>query len=483
MDRRNAKRLSVAEERRKWQVRYYTSDGKPDKRRRPGRPWDRSVYANADKATYSSGTNVDLLAFNHIHDQMKEEDKKIRSAHESASDAVNKVSLNTYLDQMRVYEQLLQPIQNILSEHAGVMAQPDPKKYEQMGYGQLGHEYANALIGLGVEPEPEKVILKHTELKKPWKERLGLPPKLIPPPERPKLPDGKHNVLGTIKKLSNEDSSSSKKRVSFAIENSKSRSPSSSAKLRQEMFSLEPGSTSTSTMPLLPSLATVTQDSSQEQLPSEADSLALATTATRRFQPRSWKKPYKPLFPTEDSFAEYFPTGETCHTDQVAKFDGPTQEELEEQEREKQKLQNALGLQMQSLYGTSSSSRKKKGKDKDRKKNAQEVEEEEDEANEWSIPKNMKGTKSLNALVPLGSPQGSINSIDEDSILQEVLEREFQQKLKHQQERQEMAKRRKERKSTKRQIGVIPWNLLDAIDGHEKRFESEKTYAEFYHRF
>jgi hypothetical protein len=259
------------------------------------------------------------------------------------------------------------------------------------------------------------------------------------------------------------------------------------------MFSLEPGSTSTN-FPLLPSLnntatpanvvATTSENSNsseqEENNGIEMDSLALTTTTTRKFQPRSWKKPYKPLFPSEDSFAEYFPTGATCHTDQIRKFDGPSQEELEEHEREKQKLQNALGLQMQSLYGTTSSSRKKKEKDKHKKK----FEEEEEDADEWTKPKNiMKTSKSANALVPLGSPQGSVGSVEDDAILQEVLEKEFQRKMKQQQERQEMAKRRKERKATKRQIGVIPWNLLDDIDGQEKRFESEKSYAEFYHRF
>ena len=45
---------AIAEERRKWQVRFYTMNGKPDKKRRPGRPWDPSVYAGPDKVHSNS---------------------------------------------------------------------------------------------------------------------------------------------------------------------------------------------------------------------------------------------------------------------------------------------------------------------------------------------------------------------------------------------------------------------------------------------
>jgi hypothetical protein len=57
------KRLAIADERRKWTVRWCTKDGKPDKKRRPGKKWDSSVFAGIDKMTYSGGTGVDLLAF------------------------------------------------------------------------------------------------------------------------------------------------------------------------------------------------------------------------------------------------------------------------------------------------------------------------------------------------------------------------------------------------------------------------------------
>ena len=39
-------------------VLYFTSDGKPDKRRRPGRPWDPS--AGEERQTYHGGKN-DIL--------------------------------------------------------------------------------------------------------------------------------------------------------------------------------------------------------------------------------------------------------------------------------------------------------------------------------------------------------------------------------------------------------------------------------------
>lgn len=51
-------------------------------------------------------------------------------------------------------------------------------------------------------------------------------------------------------------------------------------------------------------------------------------------------------------------------------------------------------------------------------------------------------------------------------------------------EERQRIERRKQR-HRKRHVGaaVIPWNLLDELDGEKRKFESEKSYLEFYHKF
>lgn len=42
---------------------------------------------------------------------------------------------------------------------------------------------------------------------------------------------------------------------------------------------------------------------------------------------------------------------------------------------------------------------------------------------------------------------------------------------------------RRERKKYNRKSAVIPWDLLDTLDGEKKRFEKEKLYVEFHKKF
>ena len=50
-DDAKTKKQRVALQRRKWAVEHFTASGKPDKRRRPGRPWDADAYAGPEKHT------------------------------------------------------------------------------------------------------------------------------------------------------------------------------------------------------------------------------------------------------------------------------------------------------------------------------------------------------------------------------------------------------------------------------------------------
>jgi hypothetical protein len=110
-NRRKAERREVAEEKRMWAVKFFTSDGKPDKRRRPGKPWDPSIYARPEKMTYSAVDGVNLLA-----NDIKSKALKPGSV-ESVNETMGKMALQTYLDQVNHYEQILNPIQNIMRQY------------------------------------------------------------------------------------------------------------------------------------------------------------------------------------------------------------------------------------------------------------------------------------------------------------------------------------------------------------------------------
>jgi len=142
---RKARRMAIADERRKWRLIFYTKDGKPDKKRRPGRPWDPTVIAKEDKMTYT-GAGVDLLAFENDSLGLKPGSK------EAVTNALNQLSLQTYLEQMNHYEQLLNPISEIMQKTLGAPPRADIPP-EELGFGPLGAELPHALSDIGAIPE------------------------------------------------------------------------------------------------------------------------------------------------------------------------------------------------------------------------------------------------------------------------------------------------------------------------------------------
>lgn len=65
-----------------------------------------------------------------------------------------------------------------------------------------------------------------------------------------------------------------------------------------------------------------------------------------------------------------------------------------------------------------------------------------------------------------------------DTAMHAFLEQE--ERLLHQQlQRQQQANQRKQRKASVRRTAVIPWELLDRLDGERQRFENEKAYTEY----
>lgn len=139
---RKAKRQAIADEKRKWRVLFYHPDGKPDKRRRPGKPWDPSVFAPPEKMTYTGGAGVDLL----LHDRPPQVMKP--GSEESVSHTIGAMALQTYLEQVNHYEQLLNPIQKIL--RSGMRPVPsssmdDEDNQSVMSSSTMGHTNSHAV--------------------------------------------------------------------------------------------------------------------------------------------------------------------------------------------------------------------------------------------------------------------------------------------------------------------------------------------------
>jgi hypothetical protein len=165
---RKAKRVAIAEEKRKWAVRWYTRDGKPDKNRRPGRPFEKAAYAGAEKQTYSGGVGVNLLAHiqgdkkkNEVMKQKRDYVKKSKKGKavvlssstgpsEDVDQALNSTSLQVFLDEVNMYQQLLEPIAKIMRDNMG--APPGKPNPQQLGWGPVGALLPEAMHGVAAVP-------------------------------------------------------------------------------------------------------------------------------------------------------------------------------------------------------------------------------------------------------------------------------------------------------------------------------------------
>lgn len=143
LTREKKERQAIAEEKRRWTVKWYTSDGKPDKRRRPGRAWDKDVYAGVEKMTYNP-KSIDILG------ELPDKNKMKPGSDESVEATLNQMSLQTYLSEIYAYESLLNPITNIMQTSFGApMGQPAP---EDLGWGEEGKKLAPAMWKTGAVP-------------------------------------------------------------------------------------------------------------------------------------------------------------------------------------------------------------------------------------------------------------------------------------------------------------------------------------------
>eukprot|EP00601_Ochromonadales_sp_CCMP2298_P028273 CAMPEP_0173332308 /NCGR_PEP_ID=MMETSP1144-20121109/4289_1 /TAXON_ID=483371 /ORGANISM="non described non described, Strain CCMP2298" /LENGTH=569 /DNA_ID=CAMNT_0014277195 /DNA_START=142 /DNA_END=1848 /DNA_ORIENTATION=+ len=149
--RHDAKRIAIAEEKRRWGVRFFTSDGKPDKKRRPGRPWDASIFAGANKMTYTGGT-VNLMA--HIEAGKRQKAGQKGGTVESVEATLGQVGLQTYLEEINLYERLMEPISKIMQKTMGVTPM-GASNLEEQGWGLEGAKMVPALLAIdAIEPAP-----------------------------------------------------------------------------------------------------------------------------------------------------------------------------------------------------------------------------------------------------------------------------------------------------------------------------------------
>lgn len=141
-DRNMKLRQAIAAERRRWQVRYTTRNGKPDKNRRPGRPWDKSIVAGPDKQTYQAAS-VDIFAEGGTGNLRPGETGSVEQT-------LQRMSLQTYLEEVNAYEQILAPIQQAMQGFMG--GPPNKPQPEDLGFGPEGKKLAPAMWNIGAWP-------------------------------------------------------------------------------------------------------------------------------------------------------------------------------------------------------------------------------------------------------------------------------------------------------------------------------------------
>jgi len=101
------RKRKIAHERRFWKINFTTKTGKPDKMRRPGKPWNPSVFSNSARNGYSSGA-IDLLVQSGLREGS---DGKFFASPERIESVIEHQS---YLTEVQQYEEIWNPISQIM---------------------------------------------------------------------------------------------------------------------------------------------------------------------------------------------------------------------------------------------------------------------------------------------------------------------------------------------------------------------------------
>ncbi|RYH28850.1 hypothetical protein EON65_10615 [archaeon] len=438
--RRKQMREAVAEERRKWQVRFYTKSGKPDKRRRPGRPWDPSVYAGPEKSTYSGAVGVDLLAYVKSKQKTKPSDTNVQ---ESVDNALNQVTLQTYLDQVNTYQQLLNPLFLILQQRTGLLAgNPLDKAVSanagMQGFGEEGQKFKEALSSLDV-PVPGRTRIKtrgknefrtfHFSAAQSSRANTAKANETQQLSSLDKLfgfvPDSRIGTTVTPGKTSPVSRlSTGKSKASRGIDGS--------AETLDDINFADNIGTYKKQNNLIHSIG------SFDLLDSDSMSISDANGDDNELKPmlegilmpsrRYWKKPAKKYLPADDAFS------------------------LPPRPKKEAVLASSAELSPRALPPLILHSRS--------------VTSLHSTSNRPPPPQEL----SLEMASKVAAEQ-----VAEAKALQE-------RRGKNKEERSQLASRRKEKKATKRRVGTIPWDLLDEIDGAKHKLEGEISFWEFNHK-
>eukprot|EP00981_Chlorochromonas_danica_P001416 scaffold297_cov164-Ochromonas_danica.AAC.6 len=469
---KTSERQAIADERRKWQIKFYTKSGKPDKRRRPGRPWDPSVFAGPEKSTYSGAVGVDLLAF-----VKKDIDSDLpgrsTDVNENVNKAMNKVTLQTYLEQVNTYQQLLNPLFLILQQHMGLAPKTPNETVNHeagmQGFGEEGQKFKEALFNLDVQPPPRTRLKTRgktgyttfsfqnsrngssgsSSSSRPKMKRLiamdedlGFDaPTGFPRTSPPHFPSrgsdsGKKGLLSSQSRRSilsrNVSTRESIEDIHFQTSDF---SEDQSFHGLDEKIRLSPGAIS-------PIDDHVSSDNIPLGLGGESDTALLRPMMEGVLLPskRYWKRPAKKYLPTDDAFAIQKP------------------------------LRSAGSALSMSSSGTLSGTRLNNTKS-----------EQEVVLHEQPVK---KLSHSLSALGVLKQPDPLLEMTRKVALEQQKQDREREEKLQNARElRRQQAAVRNKKKAGRRRVGAIPWDLLDEIDGATTRLEGEIAYVEQYHKF
>jgi len=96
-DEERALKIRRADERRKWAIAFYRSSGKPDKMRRPGRPWDPRVYKESSTfCPVSSDTSTSKTSMDRVHN------------------LVDQIKMQSCQNQHQLFEKMLHPLSKVV---------------------------------------------------------------------------------------------------------------------------------------------------------------------------------------------------------------------------------------------------------------------------------------------------------------------------------------------------------------------------------
>lgn len=389
---------------------------------------------------------------------------------ENVNKAMNKVTLQTYLEQVNTYQQLLNPLFLILQQHMGLAPKTPNETVNHdagmQGFGEEGQKFKEALFNLDVQPPPRTRLKtrgktgyttysfqnsrngsggSRPKMKRliAMDEDLGFdPPTGFPRTSPPHSPsrgsdDGKKSLFSSQSRRSiqsrNISTRESIEDVQFQTSDFSEDQPFHEL---DEKIRLSPGATS-------PINDHVSLDSIPLGLREDDDTALLRPMMEGVLLPskRYWKRPAKKYLPTDDAFSIQKP------------------------------LRSAGSALSMSSSGNLSGTRLSTAKS-----------EHEVVLHEQQPVKKL--SQSLTALGVLKQPDPLLEMTRKVALEQQQKDREREEKLQNTRElRRQQAEVRNKKKAGRRRVGAIPWDLLDEIDGATTRLEGEIAYVEQYHKF